>query len=1063
MNKDLFKNPPEEYGEVSFFWWHGDDITKEKLSWILEQLKDMHICGLQINYCHGDKGGLLYGLTMESNPCPMSEKWWELVGWFIQECKKHGISVSLSDYTLGAPGQGSYTDRVLAEHPEFTGQKLVWEDGEVSVETVPNSLNPMCKGVGEAIADEFYGAFERHFPGECGKGINFFFSDELNFNIRGNLWCDDFREEFIRRKGYDITEKWEGIFKDIGPSTPKIRMDYYDVIVQLSEEGYFKPVYEWHEKRGMIFGCDHGGRGRDVTEFGDYFRTMKWNQGPGNDQPRLASDIIKSKVSSSIAHLYKRPRVWLEGFYSSGWQTTASDVADAVFRNMGLGHTLLSLHGLYYSMHGSMWEWAPPCNHYHMPYWQEMKKLLECTKRMSWALSQGVHRCDVAIVYPVAAMEADEDRGHQSVKCAFETGQFLYKKGIDFDFIDFESIQNAVIENGMLCIAGEQYRTVIVPDMKAVRYGMLKQLGVFADKGGQLLVLGDMPSESDRLGREDEELELLCKCLEKQGCHLDDYQEIIGRIEGRYDRDFVGENEDIYYLHRHLDGREYYYVYGAKKGSRLRFRASGAPVLWNPWTGEPSRLTKYSTVKGTHGCDMTEVLWEGTEKEICFIGFEAEEIEGIPDTAVKGRSLRVEGLWECMLEPTMDNRFGDYRLPASEEMIGAEARRFCYCQTEEMCEAPSYDDSPWEMGTYSFGTYFYISEGVQDEDKLIAAKRPDDLFVPYCYSMEWGIEGDAGYQGSYHGLKGKISDDFLGLGKKHVTYAGSSSVYEGKGPFYLFTWLWVKTDERFEVCSGNAYPDGIWIDHKPVTQDTIFLTQGRHVLLLKYENGCRTHFVLKKENSNFKQTRELVTQWFENPDIVTFDAMPEQAEKMCWYRFQTPPGLREIRIKGAEDMRIWVDGIELKREGESFLAEKTYMNSAVAAVCLKQPRGAYGTAAITEPFRFVCEKGQINLSLPLEQQGLGFYSGGIRLKKRIRIDQLDTPIALSLGEEQYTASVWVNQKFVDYIVASPFSCDITCYLNIGENEIELLLHNSLHNHMKTIPTNFNGNEERDGW
>lgn len=57
-----------------------------------------------------------------------------------------------------------------------------------------------------------------------------------------------------------------------------------------------------------------GGRGQDVTEFGDYFRTMKWNQGPGNDQPRLASNIIKSKVSASIAHLYRRPPGMAGGF-----------------------------------------------------------------------------------------------------------------------------------------------------------------------------------------------------------------------------------------------------------------------------------------------------------------------------------------------------------------------------------------------------------------------------------------------------------------------------------------------------------------------------------------------------------------------------------------------------------------------------------------------------------------------------------------------------------------------------------------------------------------------------
>lgn len=131
------------------------------------------------------------------------------------------MSISLSDYTLGAPGQGSYMDAVLDKHPEFIGQKLEWKDGAVHIVKVPFSANPMAKGIGKAVADEFYGAFERHFPGECGKHINFFFSDELNFNIRGNLWSDDFKEEFLKRKGYDITEKWEALLEIPGKKLRK--------------------------------------------------------------------------------------------------------------------------------------------------------------------------------------------------------------------------------------------------------------------------------------------------------------------------------------------------------------------------------------------------------------------------------------------------------------------------------------------------------------------------------------------------------------------------------------------------------------------------------------------------------------------------------------------------------------------------------------------------------------------------------------------------------------------------------------------------------------------------
>ena len=89
--------------------------------------------------------------------------------------------------------------------------------------------------------------------------------------------------------------------------------------VALSEECFFEPVYEWHQRRGMTMGCDHHGRGRDVTAFGDYFRTQRWNQGPGADQPDLGKDVIKAKVAASMAHLYERPADWLEGFHSSGW------------------------------------------------------------------------------------------------------------------------------------------------------------------------------------------------------------------------------------------------------------------------------------------------------------------------------------------------------------------------------------------------------------------------------------------------------------------------------------------------------------------------------------------------------------------------------------------------------------------------------------------------------------------------------------------------------------------------------------------------------------------------
>ena len=382
-----FRTPPAGYGEVPFYWWIGDTLTREHLAWQLDMLARKRISSLQINYCHTDTGGITYGRTFRSKPDLFTPAWWELFGWFMTEAGKRGMTVSLSDYTLGV-GQGSYVDEMLAEDPTLNGSELHFDslelgrgerfsrayaqrplslnaypldargridgapvdllpemgpDGvewqnpwpralvaEVKAERRLPSLDPMHPRAGHSYVRHFFQRFADRFPGESETGLNFFFSDELNFNLQGNIWNDIFRDEFMRRKGYDILPQIDALFVDLGDSSVKVRMDYNDVRVALSEENFFIPVYEWHQRRGLLFGCDHGGRGRDVGEFGDYFRTQRWNQAPGCDQPMLQKDIIKNKVASSISHLYERQRVWLEGFHSSEWSTNSAQLLSLI-------------------------------------------------------------------------------------------------------------------------------------------------------------------------------------------------------------------------------------------------------------------------------------------------------------------------------------------------------------------------------------------------------------------------------------------------------------------------------------------------------------------------------------------------------------------------------------------------------------------------------------------------------------------------------------------------------------------------------------------------------------
>ena len=63
-----FRTPPPGYGEVAFYWWLGDPLTKERLTWHLDQLQGKGVSALQVNYAHSDKGGRFWGLTYPSDP-----------------------------------------------------------------------------------------------------------------------------------------------------------------------------------------------------------------------------------------------------------------------------------------------------------------------------------------------------------------------------------------------------------------------------------------------------------------------------------------------------------------------------------------------------------------------------------------------------------------------------------------------------------------------------------------------------------------------------------------------------------------------------------------------------------------------------------------------------------------------------------------------------------------------------------------------------------------------------------------------------------------------------------
>ncbi len=102
MNYSQFLNPPKGYGNVPFYWWNGDRLDKDRLSWQLEKLAENGVSGVQINFAHHcpahrpDKTGGGFGKTYECDPEAFTDEWWEIVNHVFRKAKSLGMGVGIS-------------------------------------------------------------------------------------------------------------------------------------------------------------------------------------------------------------------------------------------------------------------------------------------------------------------------------------------------------------------------------------------------------------------------------------------------------------------------------------------------------------------------------------------------------------------------------------------------------------------------------------------------------------------------------------------------------------------------------------------------------------------------------------------------------------------------------------------------------------------------------------------------------------------------------------------------------------------------------------------------------
>jgi len=151
-----------------------------------------------------------------------------------------------------------------------------------------------------------------------------------------------------------------------------------------------------------------------------------------------------------------------------------------------------------------------------------------------------------------------------------------------------------------------------------------------------------------------------------------------------------------------------------------------------------------------------------------------------------------------------------------------------------------------------------------------------------------------------------------------------------------------------------------------------------------------------------------------------------------------------VPLVDVENGTLWVDGDELKLADRIRLdAGPSKPRRAVLRVASRQ----LGGGVFAGPVTYELGVGILSTGSWVPQ-GLRSYSGSVRMKQTIELPDVNRA-TLDLGHVRGTAECFVNGKSVGVRFIAPYRFDLSALARAGANELELVVTNTLANHMST--------------
>jgi hypothetical protein len=400
--------------------------------------------------------------------------------------------------------------------------------------------------------DQYYEHLREYF----GTTVVGMFTDEPNPVGRGTRrgpspkpYTDGLLGDVAVEWGSEPTRWLPSLWLDCGPETARFRKAYHRAVKGRIERVFYAAQSEWCEAHGIAL-TGH-------PEQSDEMGALRYFQWPGQDMvwryvaPETGTALegrhsVAAKAASSAASVAERRRNASECFGAYGWHLTLDEAKWLLDWHLVRGANLFFSHAAFYSIRGRRAFESEPDISVHNVWWKHFGLLGDYTRRVCWAMTDGSHICDVAVL---------TDENSIGWKAAAE----LLTSQVDFVYIDGDAFARGSSRDGVLSVGPHEFRVVVVDADYTLSAADEKALAAYESAGGASVREWD--------------------------------EGVLGvKVRGLHDPDVTWDgSSDLRVRHYQKDNAEWYLLVNEGEetiGGAITFRAQGDLESWDPLTGD---------------------------------------------------------------------------------------------------------------------------------------------------------------------------------------------------------------------------------------------------------------------------------------------------------------------------------------------------------------------------------------------------------------------------------------------------------------------------------------------